>query len=326
MTRPTQNSLTSLPGRLYNQGLAKARAQDWQGAQQDLSAALALDPGLLAAQVLLGKVLARLDRLDEAAQCWREVLARDPGHEAARAALARAQEILGQRRARGSKGRGLAAALALAGLLVGAGGMAAWQQAQRPPAVTVAALAQTPPAPRPAPPPQAPTAPRPAAVEPAPAPAQDGGALQGWGRLLAVLNEPALAGVEAAWREGRLCLSGRVARQADRQRALDLAAALAGGPAAVVADGIMVSGGLEYTVRGGDSLWGLARRFYGQGSAWGHIARHNPGHGREPLAVGSRLVIPPHPQLGLRPEAVSRRPAADAQGRVMLAAAPVPKP
>lgn len=250
MARPTQGRLVSLPGRLYNQGLAKAQTEDWRGAQQDLAVALALEPGLVAARVLLGKVLARLDRLEEAAQCWREALAQEPEHAGARAALGRAQEMLGQRRGQDHRGWGLTAALVLAAFLAGAAGMAAWQQTQPPPATALAARAGQPAAPPPAPTASAPT---PASPD---------------------------------------------------------------SPAAVEASALVVSGGQEYTVRPGDSLWGLARRFYGQGRAWGHIAQHNPDQVREPLAVGSRLVIPPHPRLGLRSQALSGETRPAAHGRL----------
>ena len=46
-----------------------------------------------------------------------------------------------------------------------------------------------------------------------------------------------------------------------------------------------------YTVRRGDTLWGIACRFYGDGSKWGTIAKKNGVADPRKLPVGKVLTL-----------------------------------
>ena len=50
--------------------------------------------------------------------------------------------------------------------------------------------------------------------------------------------------------------------------------------------------GGRYTVVRGDTLSGIARRYYGNPSAWKNIAAANPGVNPNDLKVGQTLVLP----------------------------------
>jgi 5'-nucleotidase len=56
------------------------------------------------------------------------------------------------------------------------------------------------------------------------------------------------------------------------------------------AGGSMGSG--SYTVKKGDTLYGIARQRYGDGKQWNKIAQANPGLRPETLKVGQTIVIP----------------------------------
>jgi 5'-nucleotidase/UDP-sugar diphosphatase len=52
------------------------------------------------------------------------------------------------------------------------------------------------------------------------------------------------------------------------------------------------SSGGTYTVKKGDTLYGIARARYGDGKQWQRIANANPGVSPQSLKVGQTLVIP----------------------------------
>ena len=54
-------------------------------------------------------------------------------------------------------------------------------------------------------------------------------------------------------------------------------------------------GGQTYTVQKGDTLYSIARRYYGDGKLWTRIDQANRGKYRSPntIPVGTVLVIPP---------------------------------
>ena len=73
-----------------------------------------------------------------------------------------------------------------------------------------------------------------------------------------------------------------------------------------------------HVVRAGESLWSLAVRYYGDGSAWQELARANAvaTSASRPLVVGMRLTVPPKPPMR----------AAGAPTAVLTAGTDVPKP
>lgn len=61
---------------------------------------------------------------------------------------------------------------------------------------------------------------------------------------------------------------------------------------ATPASSMMVSAGSTYTVRRGDTLFGIARTTYGDGKQWKRIANANPGISPQSLRVGQTLNLP----------------------------------
>lgn len=55
--------------------------------------------------------------------------------------------------------------------------------------------------------------------------------------------------------------------------------------------GAPVSGG-TYVVKHGDTLYGIARRAYGDGKQWQRIAEANPGLSPQSLRVGQTINVP----------------------------------
>lgn len=62
-------------------------------------------------------------------------------------------------------------------------------------------------------------------------------------------------------------------------------------PVAMAPAPVANSGG-TYTVKKGDTLYGIARQKYGDGKQWKKIAAANPGVTANSLKVGQTLVIP----------------------------------
>jgi nucleoid-associated protein YgaU len=52
------------------------------------------------------------------------------------------------------------------------------------------------------------------------------------------------------------------------------------------------AGPTQYTVQKGDTLYGLARRFYGDGKLWLRIAEANPGLSEKNFPAGRSITIP----------------------------------
>jgi len=66
----------------------------------------------------------------------------------------------------------------------------------------------------------------------------------------------------------------------------------------------------HYVVRTGDTLFGIAERFYGRGEMWTVIARANPQIGNpKALRVGQKLLIPPADEAVRRYEDIEPPPS-----------------
>jgi len=59
----------------------------------------------------------------------------------------------------------------------------------------------------------------------------------------------------------------------------------------------------KHTIAEGDSMWGIAEKYYGDGHLWPRIKAANPGVDENRLLVGTTLVIPPKEQTGKSEEA-----------------------
>ena len=53
---------------------------------------------------------------------------------------------------------------------------------------------------------------------------------------------------------------------------------------------------ISYVVQKGDTLYGLAKRFLGNGSRWREIVAANPGLSADKLTAGKTILIPGKPQ------------------------------
>ena len=58
------------------------------------------------------------------------------------------------------------------------------------------------------------------------------------------------------------------------------------------ADGAMAMEGKQHVVASGDTLWELARSYYGDATMWTKIAEANPSANPNDLVVGETLMIP----------------------------------
>ena len=111
----------------------------------------------------------------------------------------------------------------------------------------------------------------------------------------AVAKDPALAGAHITARVsgGAIVLSG-TAGAGSRDYLTELVAREAGDAAAVVADVVWESAATAYTVRAGDTLYSIAKRFYGDGNEWTRVYEANKGILTAPgtLETGMELTVP----------------------------------
>lgn len=63
-------------------------------------------------------------------------------------------------------------------------------------------------------------------------------------------------------------------------------------PTPVVSDEPAPAASRSYTIKKGDTLYGIAVAHYGDGKQWTRIANANPGINPSKLAVGKTIVIP----------------------------------
>lgn len=154
--------LDEIPHVYYNQAVELAKAGLLAGARDRLLAALALDPGMLDARIVLGKVYAQMGNHPEAISCWEAALKLSPGNDAAQAGIARARRLMAAGRTRRwILGVGTAVVILSMGMLSVRIQRTAWTQPDAPsvlspapaplPAQAEAPAAKTDPAPPPLP-------------------------------------------------------------------------------------------------------------------------------------------------------------------------------
>ncbi len=334
-------SLGTLPRVFYNQALQLARAEAFSASRDRLIAALSLEPDLVEARNLLGKVYARMGDYREAIACWEETLDSVPCDATARAGIAKARELkekIEKGRARDIYRRiGFGAVLFALGMLSLQAYFVAYSRFFPPgkgvvePIRTIlgdtAALRET-------------------RLEVS---AGEGGIriagsveTEDQKRLAGAIAEGKAEGlpvdvsavavrhpaplaesfsgilkrigagefdsVTVEQRQGVLVLSGAVSSIHDKRRIVSLGRALVG-VRSVDTRGLMIRGAEDYTVRIGDTLWDLAARFYADGKEWVAIAEFNPqlSPPYRSLRVGTPLKVPPL-------KARSRLPTAKEEG------------
>ena len=250
----------SLPILRYNEALRLVQAGQVEAAIEQLLGALAIDPTLTDARVVLGKLHAQQGRYDAAISAWKQVLTDVPNEPRAVAGIARLEALrhtaMEQDATRARRQRlrfgSIVAAAVLGALLLGGG--LAWTGRGAPPraevAVTVvttvvtvmvtptpgAVVAVTAPAIAPA---SAAAAPAPAPTADAPRPPDLAAAVR---RVLS--DDPVLAGLQldVEQRGSAVALAGRVPSLELRVRAEEMARQVSG-VAAVDGGGVQVTPG-----------------------------------------------------------------------------------
>ena len=93
---PLLHLLNNIPHVYYNQAVELARRGSLTVARDKLLAAVTLEPEMLDAHVVLGKVYAQMGEYPEAISCWEAALKVTPDNTAARDGIAKAREIVNQ--------------------------------------------------------------------------------------------------------------------------------------------------------------------------------------------------------------------------------------
>jgi len=330
----TVQMLEALPQVYYNQALELARAGSLPAARDKLLAVLTLDPEMVTAHVVLGKVYAQICQYDQAIACWETALELDPGNAAAKAGIAKARELQTRLDRRHTYGHGLRVGLAAMLFVLGVVSLQTYRDVS-------SRLASTPPLP---------VTSVQTALENTPALHEakvqvlargDGIQIVGsvdtdeqrqlvkavaeseagdtpvdisavtvrydapladsFRRLLELEKDENLRSISVMQEGDVLCLSGTVPSDSDVHRAEALARALPG-VRGVDTSGLSSMGMTDYVVQDGDTLWDLAVRFYGNGAEWPRIVESNPDLSSDyrNLESGIHLRIPP-PRAGTAP-------------------------
>jgi osmotically-inducible protein OsmY len=130
--------LQDIPHLYYNEALRLAKDRDPAGARDRLLAALALNPEMIDALVVLGKVNAQSGRYDEAITNWKRVLELQPENEAAQSALTAARRIMKATKRKQQTRTLMTGGIAVALLFIAAVALKGYQYAVRQPAPTPA--------------------------------------------------------------------------------------------------------------------------------------------------------------------------------------------
>ena len=325
----TVQMLEALPQVYYNQALELARAGSLPAARDKLLAVLTLDPEMVTAHVVLGKVYGQICQYHQAIACWETALELDPGNAAAKAGIAKARELQTQLDRRHTYRHGLRVGLAAMLFVVGVVSLQTYREVSSrlasPPPLPVTsvrtALENTP-------------ALHEAEVEvlargdgiqivgsvdtdeqrqlvKAVAESEAGGTpvdisavtvrhaaplAESFTHLLELEENQDLRSIKVTQQGDVLRLSGTVPSDSDVHRAEALARALVG-VRAVDTSELSSMGMIDYVVQDGDTLWDLAVRFYGDGAEWPRIVESTPHLSSDyrKLESGIHLRIPPPP-------------------------------
>lgn len=304
--------------RLYNEALEACSARDWPVAAVLLEQSRQFLPSFAEAAMLLGKVYARLGRVEEAKRVFGE--ARELGISDDKVASAlEALESVGPARTgrREAVWRGLTAALALVAL-VAAMGAYRLGRSQVPPREVVQVWATvlvtttplptaTPPPPSatPVPPTPSPTVavpptftPTATVSSPTPEPSPTStptatpspacpGLVPKTESQWATIPGLQLADLRVTVRDCSAIVSG----SAPTRYLIDLAARAAKNAGAVAVDTTAVEIVPTYTVRPGDSLWSIAAALYGDANRWTAIYEANQDRLPDLLRIPCNLVL-----------------------------------
>lgn len=318
-----QGLIGDVPIIYYNSALELARAGALHEARDKLVTALSLDPEMVDAHSVLGKVYAQMGQYGQAITCWEKSLGLDADNAAARARIAKAKQILLRQRRSVLRVQTVRAGMVVAVFLLGVSSLHSYRALSKRYAVVPIESVQT-------------------ALRQSPilrgtqiqvVPGQGRLALKGevgteaqkelaqaiaerqsgviadvstltvrksdplaqsLRNVLSQLSDAALRSVAVSQQLDTLALRGLVPSQRDKGRVVHLAKALVG-VRSVDASMLRVQGVIDYALRDGDTLWDLAEHFYGDGKEWVRIADANSGRIRNPARIrtGVVLKIPP---------------------------------
>ena len=301
--------------RLYNQALEACSAGDWPVAAVLLEQSREFLPDFAEAVMLLGKVYARLGRVEDAKRVFGEAGQLGVGDEEVDSAIEALQSVRTARTSgKQAIWRGLTAALALVAL-VAAMGAYRLGRSQVPPREVVqvwaTVLVTTTPLPRPTSPPSptslpptplpttepaftpTPTVPSPtpepsptARPTPTPSPACPG-LLPKTESQWATIPGLQLADLRVMVRGCSAIISG----SAPTRYLIDVAARAARDAGAAAVDTSSVEVVPEYAVRPGDSLWSIAAALYGDPARWTAIYEANQDRLPDLLLIPCNLVL-----------------------------------
>ena len=319
--------LNELPAIYYNRAVQLAREGALPEARDKVLVALELAPEMVDAHLVLGKISAQLGDYQRAIAAWRDALELDPDNETCKAGIRKAEELRG----RGQRSQklksycqyglvGLALFLAALNLqsylfeaaqtkippvdairtaLNNAEGLPSLGLVVRAVGEEIRVAGQVE------------TALQRQLVKAVAESKSDGFTVEvadvevarseplalALRKVLETVGEEGLLKISVAQKGDVLFIAGEVPSKRDKARLKDFALAMHG-VGSLDMSGLKVRGVTEYVVRRGDTLWDLARQFYGDGGHWPKIAAQNPhlADKYRQIQIGTRLFIPPKSQ------------------------------